>query len=228
MYISRLTLKAQNSYQWFKVLKKNQYQWHQVLWPLFEGQSLRHHSHDQKPWADFLYRVDLSENQPTVYVVSARKMQTEHSLWQIDSKPYQPQLYPGQTLFFSLRANPTLKHRGKRHSVITHAKKIFKQQLQATQNRLPEPYELWQVTQQTAYQWLDKQSLGIQLKAPLRIEHHDEYLHKNKAPAPICYTAIDYQGSCTVNDPKRFKQALYQGVGKSRRFGCGLILIKPA
>ncbi|WP_225391738.1 type I-E CRISPR-associated protein Cas6/Cse3/CasE, partial [Escherichia coli] len=40
-------------------------------------------------------------------------------------------------------------------------------------------------------------------------------------------SSVDYTGMLTVTDPGLFLQRLSQGYGKSRAFGCGLMLIKP-
>lgn len=43
----------------------------------------------------------------------------------------------------------------------------------------------------------------------------------------IQFSSVDYTGMLTVTDPGLFLQRLSQGYGKSRAFGCGLMLIKP-
>ncbi|MDT1894341.1 type I-E CRISPR-associated protein Cas6/Cse3/CasE, partial [Acinetobacter baumannii] len=37
----------------------------------------------------------------------------------------------------------------------------------------------------------------------------------------------DYTGMLVVNDPALFLQRLASGYGKSRAFGCGMMMIKP-
>lgn len=48
-----------------------------------------------------------------------------------------------------------------------------------------------------------------------------------KHPATDQFSSVDYTGMLTVTDPGLFLQRLSQGYGKSRAFGCGLMLIKP-
>ena len=43
----------------------------------------------------------------------------------------------------------------------------------------------------------------------------------------IQFSSVDYSGVLVVNDPERFLQRLAVGFGKSRAFGCGMMMIKP-
>jgi CRISPR system Cascade subunit CasE len=43
----------------------------------------------------------------------------------------------------------------------------------------------------------------------------------------IQFSSVDYSGVIEVRDPVRFHEQLTLGFGKSRAFGCGLMLIKP-
>lgn len=42
------------------------------------------------------------------------------------------------------------------------------------------------------------------------------------------FSTIDYQADVEVVDPQRVQQALCQGVGRAKAFGCGLLLVRPA
>ena len=48
-----------------------------------------------------------------------------------------------------------------------------------------------------------------------------------KSRQMIQFSSVDYSGVLVVNEPTLFLQRLIQGYGKSRAFGCGLMLIKP-
>lgn len=43
----------------------------------------------------------------------------------------------------------------------------------------------------------------------------------------IQFSSVDYTGVLVINDPVLFLQRLAQGYGKSRAFGCGMMMIKP-
>jgi len=48
------------------------------------------------------------------------------------------------------------------------------------------------------------------------------------APKPATFptSTVDFQGILTVTDPELFRKALYEGLGKSKAFGCGLMLVR--
>lgn len=48
-----------------------------------------------------------------------------------------------------------------------------------------------------------------------------------KSRQVIQFSSVDYSGVLVVNEPMLFLRRLIQGYGKSRAFGCGLMLIKP-
>lgn len=41
------------------------------------------------------------------------------------------------------------------------------------------------------------------------------------------FSSIDYEGEVQVFDPSLLRQALVQGVGRAKAFGCGLLLVRP-
>ncbi|MBX3644118.1 MAG: type I-E CRISPR-associated protein Cas6/Cse3/CasE [Rubrivivax sp.] len=41
------------------------------------------------------------------------------------------------------------------------------------------------------------------------------------------FSSIDYEGEVQVFDPNLLRQALVQGVGRAKAFGCGLLLVRP-
>jgi len=43
----------------------------------------------------------------------------------------------------------------------------------------------------------------------------------------LTFSTVDFTGILTVQDAGRFSQALFNGVGHAKAFGCGLLLIRP-
>ena len=89
------------------MLRQDQYTVHRMLWRLFPGQEER----------TFLYREEIAREQlgpspaargePVYYIVSQVKpLESENSLFDVQSKLYQPNLQAGDVLSFNLRANP--------------------------------------------------------------------------------------------------------------------------
>jgi CRISPR system Cascade subunit CasE len=42
----------------------------------------------------------------------------------------------------------------------------------------------------------------------------------------IRFSAVDFSGELLVTDPKLFQQALFDGLGHAKAFGCGLLLVR--
>ena len=57
--------------------------------------------------------------------------------------------------------------------------------------------------------------------------YRQQQLRRENSRQLIQFSSVDYTGMLTVTDPGLFLQRLSQGYGKSRAFGCGLMLIKP-
>ena len=145
----------------------------------------------------------------------------------VETKPYQPKLTVGMKLIFSLRANPVVFKNGKRSDVMMNAKYLAKQQGLDNEIKIRQ--------NEAAINWLIKQSEsrgfslstidGQQLDCTV-INYTQEQFIKKSTLKPITYSSVDYQGVLTVTDVDLFLNTIYQGVGKSKGFGCGLFLVK--
>src|SRR5690606_4818938 len=80
------------------VMATGDYGLHQALWQLFSGEPGRER--------DFLFH-QRREQPDTCFVVSRRAPQLGQG-WNIQAREYCPQLKSGQSLAFTLRANPTV------------------------------------------------------------------------------------------------------------------------
>ena len=101
MYFSKISLRpdAVKSKDFWNVAT-GPYQIHSMVWDLF--------SDSEKRERDFLYRVDSARGKPVIYCVSAREPIYSGTLWDLETKPYNPQVPDGRRLGFSLRANPVV------------------------------------------------------------------------------------------------------------------------
>lgn len=234
MFISRLTLKPEvGQIQLLKQMGRNKYQLHQLLWHLFEETSARS-DESGKQLADFVYRVDYPEKQLLVHIVSHREPQNRDGIWDISSKAYVPEIMSGQVLQFHLRVNPTIslygREKNQRHDVLMHAKKLLKDELKKVGGREPEVEEIWQVTQDAARQWLTKREehIGVTIDTDHLIidNYQQERVATESKENAIRYSTVDLQGILTVTDSERFEKALFNGIGKSKAFGCGLLLVR--
>jgi len=40
------------------------------------------------------------------------------------------------------------------------------------------------------------------------------------------FSSVDFVGALKITDVEQFKKALFDGIGRSKAFGCGLLMIK--
>ena len=219
MYFSRVTLKL-NRLPYVmqqKMQNSGPYAIHQWLWQLFPNQEKR----------CFLFREERIGKGYQYYLLSEIAPLTNHELFLVETKPYQPKLTVGMKLIFSLRANPVVFKSGKRSDVMMNAKYLAKQQGLDNEIKIRQ--------NEAAINWLIKQSEsrgfslsttdGQQLDCTV-INYTQEQFIKKSNLKPITYSSVDYQGVLTVTDVDLFLNTIYQGVGKSKGFGCGLFLLK--
>ena len=124
MFLSRVQLTSEiaRHSQLALLLRDRSYGMHRLLWDLFNKESR------------FLYREEFAQEQtgsarnlPIYYVLSETCPDQNSPIFQVDSKPFSPNLSTGESLAFRLRANPTVsrkvdgQERSKRHDVVMDA-----------------------------------------------------------------------------------------------------------
>lgn len=225
MYFSRITFNPWVNYQQLaQTLCQDTYREHQALWQLFDT--------DPDASRDFLYRQVIENGRIKYYVLSERVPVDKSGMWLIDPpKPYAPRLSEGQRLFFSLRANPVITvsssdGKKQRHDVVMHEKnRIGFDRLPANEKPL-----LQHLIQSSCIQWLQAraESNGFEVEQGQvnvdAYQQHESFAKQQKRP--VRYSTVDFQGVLVVADPEKFKMVLSNGIGKSKAFGCGLLLIR--
>ena len=217
VYFSRIKLNPHSSRkEIIRYFSRDHYGEHQELWKFFSG--------DPNAKRNFLFYKEKN----IYYVVSKQPPVASDDLkilWSIDGpKEYKPSLEKRQKLFFKLRFNPIVTKDKKRIDVVTYKK------MQLNYRTLPqsEKPSLNDLTTEACVEWLNK-----------RMEHHGfsfnhsevtvhSYQRKRawKKQHSITYYSVDIEGILTVVDIDKFKNMLFNGIGKERAFGCGLMLIK--
>lgn len=224
MYFSRISLQPNvRAQQLAHIICHDTYKEHQALWSLFAD--------DPEAKRDFLYRQTQENGRVKYYVVSERQPIDHTGVWLVDGcQVYAPKLMTGQTFFFNLRANPvvtvtTSSDKKERHDVVMREKKRIGYKNLPKDTR---PLEQ-EIVQQTCIPWLEQraESLGFQLnRQHLLVDGYQPHQSYAKGQQPICYSTVDFQGVLTVTETTLFQQTLFQGIGKAKAFGCGLLLIK--
>lgn len=213
-HFSRVRLvAAAHQHDWLRDLARHgeAYRDHALIWKLFPGDGLPR---------DFVFR-GLTE-QRFYYVVSTRPPRPQPGLFEVQSKPYEPHVERGELLHFDLRANPTVSRRmegrkSQRHDVLMHAK----QRVMPGDERLT-------VLEAAGRDWIRKRAdgwgLDVNVDALVQNGYRQHRLqHKGRR---IEFSSLDFQGLARVTDPERLQRALLEGVGHSKAFGCGLLLVR--
>ncbi len=183
----------------------------------------------------FLFRRRDVDGLPRFYVVSDREPAAPSPHWQVASKPYAPNLTPGERLAFELRANPVVTSRstnGKaaRHDAVMQEKtRLLKDRQLAcwADWHTPDRPPLHDLVQKTCSQWLLArcQRLGITIdEATLSVEGYEQQRGKN---GELRFSTVDFSGTLRVVDAAALRAALVGGIGHAKAFGCGLLLVRP-
>ena len=183
----------------------------------------------------FLFRRRDVDGLPRFYVVSDREPVTPSAHWQVQSKPYAPELEAGDSLAFELRANPVVTTRNAsdkpaRHDVVMQEKtRLLKERSLACRSdwSTPDRPALPVLIQSTCSAWLQARCprLGVALDpATLRVEGYEQQRGKG---GELRISTVDFSGHLQVIDADALRQALFVGVGHAKAFGCGLLLVRP-
>ena len=201
------------------------YRDHCLIWKLFPEDG-----YDR----DFVFRRRQQPGDLTYYVVSDRLPQPMQKLFTVQTKPYEPKLTEGEWLRFELQANPTVSHkcgdtqstgrrRSRRHDVLMDAKHSCKAAADSVSG-------VNDAVEAAALTWLLEQSAKWGLHVDQGSVLTNAYTqHRLKASGrEIQFSSLDYCGVARVTDSVLLTSALLRGVGHSRGFGCGLLLVRRA
>ena len=225
MYFSRITLNPDTDHRRLtRILGDDSYREHQAVWRLFDG--------DPDAKRDFLYRQIMEHGRITYYVLSARMPADNTGLWRIDTaKEYNPHFSAGQRLFFMLRANPvvtvtTASGRQQRHDVVMQEKRRIGYRPMPDMVRP----SMQQLIQQCGVRWLSERmehnGFSIEPEQVVAAGYQQHRFRIKRHTHLIRYSTMDFQGTLKITNTDRFRDALFSGIGKSKAFGCGLLLIK--
>jgi CRISPR system Cascade subunit CasE len=223
------------------------YRVHKLLWNLFSDGPERKR--------DFLYRYETVKGWPTFYTVSARKPYDRQGLWEIMVKDYYPRLVERDRLSFKLRVNPTHRDKKERteeeievwlgsreqrglkqktptkkrirHDVVMDAKKRIGFR-DISHDQRPHVASL---IQEAGLTWLKGREMENGFSVNERDVRADGYyqhrLFKREGGKRIVFSSLDFDGILSVTDRDKFvEKCLYHGIGASKGFGCGLMLVR--
>jgi len=217
MFFSRMTLSPEAERDRdgpFWRVAADPYRLHQEVWRLVGG--------GPDADRDFVYRAESLDRRPTLYALAPRPARDPDGLWITESKPWRPALSAGDRLAFRLRANATVRTGSKRHDVVMHARQKLRDQGVPSED-WPDRREL---EQGEGRAWLEKRAdaAGFEL-LDVAVEGH-QLVDMPRKGRPIRIATLEYSGLLAITDLDRFSRALADGIGPSKAFGCGMLLIR--
>ena len=230
MYFSRARLRpnATSSREFWKIVT-GPYQIHSMIWDLFADSENRAR--------DFLFRVDTTQGRPVIYIVSQRRPVYQGDVWTIETKDYDPVIFPGQKLAFSLRANPVRtrwtepgedgRRVQKRHDVVMDAKRAIRKGNESASAT----FRMSDLVQVEGVRWLQergkKNGFTVEGNQVIAGGYRTQSFPQGSKNRMVSISTIDFSGLLTVDDPDPFQSALVKGIGPAKGFGCGMLMVKP-
>ncbi len=209
---------------WVKMHNQSEYSEHQLLWESFPNRGDEERS--------FIYRKERGGHSsfPFFYLVSEIAPISDRNFLQVlGIKEYDPQIVEGELLSFSVRINATISKKvpGKKNSV-RHT--IWQDaRAEGLKNGL-EDENLAEFIDLTTKEWLvsraERNGFSISCDDFIVEGYEKITFTKKKNQKEISFGVVDYTGTLRVTNPLRFKELLFKGIGRSKAFGCGLMLVK--
>ncbi len=223
MFLSRIIWRPTGTppSEFWKLLQTD-YGAHKLLWSLFADSPER--------TRDFLYRQEGEGDKARFFVLSEREPVDKLGLWEVGTKHFAPEFTTGERLIFSLRANPTVKRgvEGHKNSVRHDVIMDEKRRAQASgEVDIDEPA----LVQRAGLAWLAGKgpSRGFALDTGrVRVDGYRQWRFRKTGGHEVRFSSVEYDGVLTVTDPALFTAMLQAGIGPSRAFGCGLMMVKRA
>jgi len=224
MILSRVALPQDDLERTASILSGGLYSEHQLLWRLFPEQP--------DATRDFLYRRENHDGREHFfYMLSQRQPQAGNTGLRVQSKSFDPQLQTGDQLRFELRANAVRTTHDGSGSKRRQRRDIVEAALDAHRRDSDDQPISEEIRQSAGAEWLEAQGTRGGF-APVSVSvsnHQFVSMRKPGAKAQIRFGRMDYTGVLKVTDPNIFvQQTVLKGLGRSRSFGCGLMLLSRA
>lgn len=224
MYLSKISPSVEYLHKLKRNFSKYLFLEHQMIWGLFDN--------SPEQTRDFLYRSeDTLGAIPFYYVLSARCPENTQLDLDVQSQIYNPILKAGDRLHFSLRANAVITRKTDDHSKKRQRRDIIEAKVDEYKERYSNPKDRPRpsvIHQEAAQAWMDRQGKNNGFSAgEFFVENHSfNKVEKPNDPNTRQFTSLDFHGQLIVDDPGQFGKVMVNGLGRSKAFGCGLLLIK--
>lgn len=218
---------------------------HRIVWLLFQAEPDIGRAFDWRQGEHgFLWRDDGNGH---LLILSRQRPTDPNGLFDLDSKPFEPELAAGDRLRFALRANPVAARkpprltgqviprvRGRRVDVVMDALKPIPETDRDA--RTGRAYERDRIVLSATRDWLSRQGAGhgfaLRSEATFSAEGYTQVQiergTRRDARRPAGFSVVDLAGEIEITDPAVFLARLPLGFGSAKAFGCGLMLIRRA
>jgi CRISPR system Cascade subunit CasE len=238
-FMSRVTI---NSRELLRAhIDDNDYESHRTLWKLFPA--------IEPGTRPFLFRLedDKPSRQVSYLVVSEIAPCAPQSaiIQSVQTKAYAPKIANGQLLQFSLRVNVS-----QRHLVDGQSPEVLADRDQRKSRRFdPVAKALTQVRESERAslrkEWIDgkdepallltkwlepklkRQGFQLHVSRSIVRDYQRVSIKRPKQEKPVTYSVATIDGVVEVIEREAALAALLNGIGHSKAFGCGLMLVKP-
>ena len=198
---------------------------HRLVWLLFQ--------YRQDAARDFLWR---DEGDSKFMILSPCPPTDPHGLFDLETKPFAPELAVGDELRFALRANPVVARKGAL-SADDHALRLRGKRVDVVMDALhavpndERNSKRDAITADAGLRWTQQQGAragftpnSVVVASYGRVDIADQERKKRRDRAGIA--VMDIEGVLTVTDPAAFVAKLGRGFGGAKGFGNGLMMIK--
>lgn len=253
-YFSRIRLKADTPD--LKALSslatRDLYREHRLVWSFFPDEPDATRDFIYRREAALRLTEPNGSERLGYFMVSHRAPQADPAIWEIATSRYEPQLVAGDRLEFSLRANPVSRSRKPRTEAgaVAYAQhRAATGKAEAKDSRRRKRDDIMKLTVQHLQRvygpgwkdqfdrvelanvagrcWLDGQGkrLGFEVEdASIDSYSYDSFTPRRGETVEV--GRMDFTGFLHVTDPVAFVEALYNGIGPAKSFGCGLLLVR--
>jgi CRISPR system Cascade subunit CasE len=185
---------------------RDTYDWHQAVWRAFPGRD----GSDR----DFLTRLDRRQDGFRLFIVSGtepvRPSWCANGSW--GTKAIPESYFTRARYAFNLCANPTKKIASKADGTVTK-----------NGRRVPLS------RREELVQWIcrkgEQGGFTVDTDSLRAFPRGREYFERKGTRG--LHSAVEFQGTLGVTDPKKFQETFCRGIGSGKAFGFGLLVIAP-
>lgn len=192
---------------------------HHLVWTLFGD--------DPDRRRDFVYRLDQRDGRPEVMAYASR-MPEGGRLWEVQGKPFSPDLRAGDRLRFSVRVNPVVQRGRQRIDAVYDALLRLRGDAGGDAGA-----DRALVAAEQGAAWFGERALRLGLEpegVPAAFDYRTQLLRKSAdaGDKPFRLSTLEISGQARVTDPDALRAALAGGVGRAKAYGCGMLMIARA